>query len=29
MVEWREDMKAMMRLVGGKGNSTSFILSDV
>jgi dynein heavy chain len=26
--EWREDIKDMMRLIGGKGNSTSFLFTD-
>jgi dynein heavy chain len=26
--EWREDLKSMMRLIGGKGNSTSFLFTD-
>jgi len=28
MQEWREDVKALMRLVGGKGNSTTFLFTD-
>ena len=26
--EWREDVKELMRLVGGKGNPTSFLFTD-
>jgi dynein heavy chain len=28
VVEWREDVKALMRLVGGKGNPTTFLFTD-
>ena len=28
MVEWREDIKNLMRLVGGKANSTTFLFTD-
>jgi dynein heavy chain len=26
--EWREDIKSLMRLVGGRGNPTSFLFTD-
>lgn len=28
MGEWREDIKELMRQVGGKGNPTTFIFTD-
>jgi len=28
MVEWREDIKELMRTAGGKGYTTSFLLTD-
>lgn len=28
MQEWREDVKSLMRLVGGKGNPTTFLFTD-
>jgi dynein heavy chain len=28
MIEWREDVKELMRIAGGKGNPTSFLLTD-
>lgn len=29
MQEWRDDMKNLLRMCGGKGNTTSFIFTDV
>ena len=28
MIEWREDIKALMRIAGGKGAPTTFLLTD-
>ena len=28
MIEWREDIKELMRVAGGKGLTTSFLLTD-
>ena len=28
MIEWREDIKELMRIAGGKGRTTSFLLTD-
>ena len=28
MIEWREDIKELMRIAGGKGLATTFLLTD-